>query len=208
MTLVLVRHAESAGNTGGTIQGWTDMPLTEAGRGQALAVGQRLAALPIVAVYSSPLSRALHTAEAIANASNRAIVTLDDLRERFYGEAQGLSWAEASERWPARAAHDRDWATAVPEVESLPALRRRAVAAVSLLMDRHVDDLAVCVSHGGTLVQIVAHLFGLPEDTWPRIRMSNTSVTVVDGPANNPLVRTLNDVCHLDDTQRAATLSL
>jgi len=208
VTLVLVRHAESAGNTGGTIQGWTDMPLTDAGREQAQAVARRFAALPVAAVYSSPLSRALHTAEAIAEASGQSVVTLDDLRERFYGEAQGLSWLEASERWPARAAHDRDWATAVPQAESLAALRLRGVTAVSALMDRHVDDLAVCVSHGGTLVQIIAHLFGLPEDTWPRIRMSNTSVTVVEGPASAPLIRTLNDVCHLDDAQRAATLSL
>jgi phosphoserine phosphatase len=208
VTLILVRHAESEGNTGGTIQGWTDMPLTDVGRVQAQAVARRLAVLPVTAVYSSPLSRALHTAEAVAAGLNESVVRLDDLRERFYGEAQGLSWAEASERWPARAAHDRDWATAVPQAESLASLRSRGVAAVSALMDQHVDDLAVCVSHGGTLVQIIAHLFGLPVDTWPRIRMSNTSVTVVEGPASNPLIRTLNDVCHLDDAQRAATLSL
>jgi broad specificity phosphatase PhoE len=210
VTLVLVRHAESAGNTGGTIQGWSDMPLTEAGRQQALAVARRLAVQPVTAVYSSPLSRALHTAEAIAAAlgSGGAVTTLDDLRERHYGAAQGLTWTEASARWPARAAHDRDWATGVPDAESLASLRARSVAVVGGLLDRHADDLAVCVSHGGTLVQVIAHLFGLPEDTWPRIRMSNTSVTVVEGTSASPLIRTLNDVCHLADPQRAATLAL
>lgn len=208
MTLVLVRHAESTGNTGGTIQGWTDTELTEVGRTQAVAVGQRLGGLPLVAVYSSPLARARDTAGAIASAAGLPVTAIEDLRERHYGQAQGLTWAEASERWPARAAHDRDWATAVPEVESLAALRQRAVAVVEGLLDRHADDLAVCVSHGGTLVQVIAHLFGLPVDVWPRIRMSNTSVTVVEGDSKTPVVRTLNDICHLEDRERASTLAL
>lgn len=208
MTLILVRHAESTGNTGGTIQGWTDTELTEVGRTQAVAVGQRLGGLPLVAVYSSPLARARDTAGAIASAAGLPVTAIEDLRERHYGQAQGLTWAEASERWPARAAHDRDWATAVPEVESLAALRQRAVAVVEGLLDRHADDLAVCVSHGGTLVQVIAHLFGLPVDVWPRIRMSNTSVTVVEGDSKTPVVRTLNDICHLEDRERASTLAL
>src|SRR5690606_6996781 len=136
------------------------------------------------------------------------VVQLDDLRERYYGQAQGMSWGEAAERWPAHAAHDRDWATGVPYVEPLPALRARAVGVEEGRMDRHQDGVAVCVSHGGTLVQVVAHLFGLPAEVWPRIRMSNTSVTVVEGSASAPVVRTLNDICHLDDRARAATLSL
>ncbi len=208
MTLILVRHAESTGNTGGTIQGWTDTELTEVGRTQAVAVGQRLGGLPLVAVYSSPLARARDTAGAIASAAGLPVTAIEDLRERHYGQAQGLTWAEASERWPARAAHDRDWATAVPEVESLAALRQRAVAVVEGLLDRHADDLAVCVSHGGTLVQVIAHLFGLPVDVWPRIRMSNTSVTVVEGDSKTPVVRTLNDICHREDRERASTLAL
>lgn len=208
MTVILVRHAESTGNSGGQIQGWTNTELTEAGRVQAAAVGRRLAALPLAAIYSSPLVRARATAGAIADAAGMAVVELDDLRERHYGQAQGLTWAEASARWPARAAHDRDWATAVPEVESLAALRARSVAAVEGLLERHRDDLAVCVSHGGTLVQVIAHLFGLPVDVWPRIRMSNTSVTIVEGGSQLPVVRTLNDICHLDDQERASTLAL
>ncbi|MCK9485396.1 MAG: histidine phosphatase family protein [Dehalococcoidia bacterium] len=208
MTLILVRHAESTGNSGGTIQGWTDTELTEVGRAQAVAVAQRLAAMSPVAIYSSPLARARETADAVAQVSGLAAVELDDLRERYYGQAQGLTWTEASVRWPAQAAHDRDWATAVPDVESLAALRARAVAVVSGLMNQHRDDVAVCVSHGGTLVQVIAHLFGLPVDVWPRIRMSNTSVTIVEGPAEQPLVRTLNDICHLEDRERASTLAL
>jgi len=210
VTVILVRHAESTGNTGGTIQGWTDTQLTDAGREQARSVATRLGAIPLAAIYASPLARARDTAQAIADASALAheVVELPELRERNYGLAQGLTWIEAQQRWPARASHELDWATEVPEVESMGALRARGVAAVSAMLDRHSGEVAVCVSHGGTLVQVIAHLFGLPTETWPRIRLSNTSVTVVEGTSAAPVIRTLNDVCHLDDAQRAATLSL
>ncbi len=214
MTVILVRHAESEGNVGGMIQGWTDMRLTEAGVGQARSVAKRLAALPIVAqpivaVYTSPLARAHQTASGIAEALGLGLIEEPDLRERNYGRAQGLTWADAAARWPlGEASHHRDWAMAVPEVESLAGLRRRAVGVVNALLDRHVDETVVCVSHGGTLVQIIAHLFGLPEDVWPRIRMSNTSLTIVEGDSASPVVRTLNDICHLEDQARASTLAL
>jgi broad specificity phosphatase PhoE len=209
VTVILVRHAESEGNVGGMIQGWTDLRLTSVGEEQAALVARRLAGERIAAVYTSPLLRARETARPIAEALGHDLVEEPDLRERFYGRAQGLTWTEAAERWPlGEAAHHRDWAMAVPEVESLAGLRRRSVAVVNALLDRHVDETVVCVSHGGTLVQIIAHLFGLPEDVWPRIRMSNTSLTRVEGDSSRPVVRTLNDICHLADRARASTLAL
>jgi len=209
MTVILVRHAESEGNVGGVIQGWTDMRLTEAGLEQVQSVAARLAGEPIAAVYTSPLYRARETARAIAEALGHGLIEEPDLRERNYGQAQGLTWTEAAARWPlGEASYHRDWAMAVPDVESLPSLRRRSVAVVNAILDRHVDETVVCVSHGGTLVQIIAHLFGLPEDAWPRIRMSNTSLTIVEGDSTSPVVRTLNDICHLEDQARASTLAL
>lgn len=209
MTVILVRHAESEGNISGVIQGWTDLRLTDEGVQQAGMVARRFAGQPITAVYTSPLLRARETARPIAEALGRTLVEDEGLRERFYGQAQGLTWTQAAERWPlGEASHHRDWAMVVPEVESLAALRRRSVAVVSRLLDEHSGDNAIVVSHGGTLVQIIAHLFGLPEDVWPRIRMSNTSVTVIEGDAAHPVVRTLNDICHLEDRARASTLAL
>ena len=209
MTLILVRHGESAGNVGGVIQGWSDAELTEAGREQALAVAARLARQPLEAVYTSPLARARETARPIAERQDLSLIELPALRERNYGQAQGLTWGEAAARWPlGEADHERDWAMAVPDVEPLEGLRGRATAAVDELMDRHGGGLAVCVSHGGTMVQVIAHLLGLPAGTMPRIRMSNTSVTVIEGALRSPVVTMLNDICHLEDQARARTLAL
>lgn len=209
MTLILVRHGESSGNVGGVIQGWTDATLTATGVVQAESVASRLATQTIAAVYTSPLQRARETARPIAIRAGTDLVELVGLRERNYGEAQGLTWAEAASRWPiGEAAHHRDWASAVPRVEPIEELRNRAVDVVETLLDRHSRDIAVCVSHGGTLVQVIAHLFGLPPGTWPRIRMSNASVTVIEGTTTTPVVTVMNDICHLDDPARARTLAL
>ncbi|MCA9856305.1 MAG: histidine phosphatase family protein, partial [Dehalococcoidia bacterium] len=125
MTVILVRHAESEGNIGGVIQGWTDLPLTDIGEQQAQMVARRFKGASIAAVYSSPLYRARETARPIADVLALPLVEVDDLRERYYGQAQGLTWTEAAERWPLGVAeHHRDWAMAVPEVESLAGLRR------------------------------------------------------------------------------------
>ena len=96
MTLILVRHAESTGNSGSTIQGWTDTELTEAGRSQAAAVARRLSRLPLAAVYASPLARARDTALAVAGLAGLEVVQLDDLRERYYGQAQETRVASAT----------------------------------------------------------------------------------------------------------------
>lgn len=209
MTVFLVRHAESEGNVGGMIQGWTDLRLTDVGREQAQAVARRFAGQEIAAVYTSPLLRARETARPIAEATGHELIEDPGLRERYYGEAQGLTWAQAAARWPlGEAAHHRDWAMAVPQVEALADLRARSVGVVTELLDHHAGEQVVVVSHGGTLVQVIAHLFGLPVDVWPRIRMSNTSVTAVEGSSTRPVVRMLNDICHLEDRSRASTLAL
>lgn len=208
MTLLLIRHAESSGNSTGRIQGWSDAALTAAGVAQAAALARRLATLRLDAIYASPLSRAHDTARSIAEVAGLNVTLMDGLRERFYGQAQGLTWDQAALRWPAEASHHDDWAAKVPEVESIPALRDRAVAAVSEVLDRHDGGLAVCVSHGGTIAQIVGNILGLPVGVWPRVRLSNTSVTVIDGTSAAPVLRALNDICHLSPEQRRVTLAL
>ena len=119
MTVILVRHAESEGNIGGVIQGWTDLPLTDIGEQQAQMVARRFKGASIAAVYSSPLYRARETARPIADVLALPLVEVDDLRERYYGQAQGLTWTEAAERWPLGVAeHHRDWAMAGVEEQA------------------------------------------------------------------------------------------
>lgn len=195
MTLILVRHGESEGNIRRIMQGNLDLPLTDAGREQARLVGARLASMPVAAIYSSPLSRAFETAETIALHHAIELHVMSALREGGWGEAQGLTWAEVMARWDV--ASGRPLAEVIPGAETPQSLRTRAAAAVDELLDRHALDLAVCVSHAGTIAQLVAHLIGMPDGQLPRLRTGNTAVTVVEGPSDNPVITLLNDMCHL-----------
>jgi probable phosphoglycerate mutase len=200
VTVILVRHGESAGNAGGVITGTQDVPLTEAGRAQAERVAARLAGAGVDAVYASTLSRAVDTAGPLAAALGLEVRREHDLCERCWGEAQGLAWPEIRSRWGVAAYEDL---RLVPGMESLEAVRERCWRAFAALLDRHRDTVAVCVSHGGAIGQIVAEVVGLPAGVPPGIRVANASITTVHGPSSAPVLAGLNDVCHLSRTATA-----
>ena len=91
MRLLLVRHAESVGNHELRLQGRAEFPLTDRGRRQADALAAALAEAPVRAVYSSPIRRALDTAEAIAARRGLTVEVRPALQEYDFGELSGLT---------------------------------------------------------------------------------------------------------------------
>jgi broad specificity phosphatase PhoE len=171
-TIWLVRHA-STDWTGKRWCGRADPPLTDAGRAEAAALGERLAPRlgGRVLVRSSPLRRALATADAIASSSGdgdprRAVVVDPDLVEVDVGEAEGLAFDDIAARFPAIASlliagrRDVDW----PGGEAADALRARVDAAWAAARTADADTV-VLVSHGGVLRTLVDALVA-PEG-WP-----------------------------------------
>lgn len=194
MTVILVRHGESSGNARGVITGWTDVALTDLGRAQAEAVARRFASAPVDALYASTLSRTVETGRPLASLRGLEIEVIEDLRERCWGESQGLTWPQIRARWDVPTYADLH---RVPGMEALEAVRERSWDAMAALLDRHEREVAVCFSHGGTIGQIIAHVLGLPPGEPPGIRVANASVTVIEGASTTPLLTGLNDVCHL-----------
>jgi probable phosphoglycerate mutase len=131
--VVLVRHGQTEWNQVERFRGRADIPLDETGLAQAEATGRRVAAeWRPTAVYSSPLSRALKTAEAIASHFKLPVQVHQGLADIDYGEWQGLTPDEVRERWPEIAS---TWYSAphlahIPSGETLDALRARAMIAV------------------------------------------------------------------------------
>src|SRR3989442_10687842 len=102
MRLLLIRHAESQGNFERRLQGRREFPLTERGLAQAQALAERLVSLPLSAVYSSPVGRAIQTAEVIAAEACLDAIAEPRLQEYDFGEAvSGLTWPEIREKEPA-----------------------------------------------------------------------------------------------------------
>ncbi len=162
--LTLIRHGETDWNRARRIQGSTDIPLNDTGREQARAAAAALRArgsdLPVT-VVSSDLSRARETAEIIAAELGVAGPRLyPGLRERSYGEAEGVDAAEYLRRWG-------DWHTAeIPGAEPWPQLRRRALAALGRAVRDHRDQTApgaaslVVVTHGALIREVIRHASG------------------------------------------------
>lgn len=177
-TLLLVRHGETDWNAARRIQGSTDIALNDTGRAQAretaAVLAERFAGVnPLV--VSSDLSRARETAEIIAATLGTDLAhTYPQLRERAYGVAEGLSIEEYHEKF---GAWDRE---NVPDAETSPQLRRRAVGAVRRVvrdarrLHSPRDVPVIAVSHGALISQLIRHASG---DTLPLVgeRLANAS---------------------------------
>lgn len=157
--LELVRHGQTDWNLQGRIQGSSDIPLNDVGRGQAVEAGRRLAAQHWDAVVSSPLSRAAETAEIIARETGVGrgdMEIIDALRERSYGDAEGLTGGELDERRSrGEAIHGREKRSQVVE---------RVRPALVELARRRPDQSILVVTHGGVIGSLVRHSTGY---AWP-----------------------------------------
>ena len=154
--IIAVRHGETDWNVDTRIQGQLDIGLNDRGRWQAGRVAQALAEEALDAIYSSDLSRAHATAQAIAAAQPhlRATVhTHTGLRERGFGKFEGHTYAAIEEQWPdeARLWRIRDPHFAPLGGESPLQVMARVGQAVNDLAARHPDQQIVLVAHGGVL---------------------------------------------------------
>ncbi|WP_438353057.1 histidine phosphatase family protein [Microbacterium sp. CJ88] len=160
--LILIRHGETDWNRDRRIQGSTDIPLNDTGRQQAqeaaLHLRETLDARHPIVVAASDLSRARETAEIIAAELGAAAPRLyPALRERSYGEAEGIDSTEFAARWG-------DWHTAeVPGAEPWADLRSRALTGIRTVVDdarRATGPGAasvVLVSHGALIREVLRH---------------------------------------------------
>jgi ribonuclease H / adenosylcobalamin/alpha-ribazole phosphatase len=199
-TTLLLRHGQTALSVERRFAGRGDVALTDVGARQAAAAAARLAARGgIDLVASSPLARALSTAEIVAEATGAALLVDDDLVETDFGEWEGLTFAEVMARWPEEMGA---WMASVdaapPGGESLAGAARRALAALDRLLSEHGRKTITVVSHVTPIKTIVCRALLAPPATLFRIHLDVASLSEVDWYADGPaLVRSLNDTAHL-----------
>ncbi len=155
-TLILARHGETDWNRELRIQGSSDIELNELGRKQAHALAQELEHVELQAIYTSDLSRARATAQAVA-ASHGLDVRLDPrLRERSFGCWEGLTREDVA-ALPEGSQHDG---------ESNDEVRERVLEAVQAIADTHPGEQVLVVSHGGALNTLWHHALGERVERW------------------------------------------
>ncbi len=182
--LFIVRHGETTFNSVGKIQGQSDSPLTPLGLRQAEHIAERLAeAGSFNAVYSSDLSRASITADAIARRLCLTVNLTQLLRERSFGVLQGLNQAEIDARYPCEQYEwRRDPANmAPPGGENRQQVINRCAEFIQQILSSHNDgDKIIAVGHGGSVRGLLISGLGLPSDFFAKVQVSNASLTILE----------------------------
>ncbi|MFE1559056.1 bifunctional RNase H/acid phosphatase [Streptomyces sp. NPDC058734] len=202
-TFVLLRHGETALTPQKRFSGsgGTDPELSPAGRRQAAAVAEALAARGTVqAVVSSPLRRCRETAQAVADRLGLPVAVEEGLRETDFGAWEGLTFAEVRERFPEDLQAWLDSPRAAPTGggESFTAVTRRVSAARDRLLAAHAGRTVLLVTHVTPVKTLVRLALGAPPESLFRMELSAASLSAVAYYADgNASVRLLNDTSHL-----------
>ncbi len=188
--LYLIRHGETDWNHARRIQGHSDIDLNRQGIQQANQLAARFAGKTFHAVYSSDLSRARETARGIAELMNVPVSTRPHLRERCYGEWEGLTYEEIRERF-----QQRDEASC--GIESFEEMQQRAVSVLTELATSHLGETVVVVSHGG-FINSFLHYVTNGEQGTGITKIDNTGISTFRFAEERWEVLQVNDTDHLD----------
>jgi probable phosphoglycerate mutase len=202
--ILLARHGETEWNAVRRVQGWTDIPLSEKGHAQAEALAVRLSHIPLAAVYSSDLSRAAQTAEPAAARQGLTVQTAPELREKGFGEWEGLTQADLERDYPHlwhRYHVARDLTALVPGGETWPQVQERLSAALGRILAAHSgpDEAVLLVGHGGSGRMVILEALGATLPTLLRLHLDNASLSHLDFRSEgDSRVIFLNDTSHLE----------
>lgn len=176
-TFLLIRHA-SCGGLGRTLWGRTPgVCLNETGRIEARRLAERLRGITLQAIYSSPLERALETAETIARSMNLEVSTNPAFDEVDFGDWTGKSFDTLAndERW--RRFNSVRSATRIPGGESFVEVQTRIVTEMERI-SAHNERVAI-VSHADVIKAAIGYFTATPIDLLQRIEISPCSVSII-----------------------------
>ena len=188
----LVRHGETEWARLLRHTGRTDVPLTDVGREQGLALGRRLAGHRFALVLTSPLSRATETAR-LAGFGDVAEPE-PDLREWDYGDLEGRLTVDIRKDYPDWSI----WAGPWPGGETADELARRADRVLARCLDRKVDGDVLLFSHGHLLRVLAARWLRQPPAAGAMFALATATVSILGWDREQPVIETWNEACHLD----------
>jgi len=184
----VVRHGETDWNTEGVLQGWLDVPLNDRGRRQALEMAEKFADADCSRVYSSPLGRALETAEIVAAQLHLPPPTCDDgLKERNFGVIQGIPKSELAELNPllARQIVTRNPAAVFEQGESMDEFATRIGEAVMRIAAQCPGERVLVITHGWVMDVLTRHSSHLPRSTILHMKRKNGECLWLEATAHS-----------------------
>lgn len=180
-TLLLARHGQTVWHAENRYAGVSDIGLTDTGRAQAEALGRWAAAHPVDAVWTSPLSRAVATAEPACRALGLVPWREPDLSECDFGVVEGRTLAEFEAEVPDRAAAFRADPVAhpFPGAEDPAAAAARGAAALRRIAGAHPGGRVLVVAHNTLLRLVLCTLLSIPAGEYRRVfpRLRNAAIS-------------------------------
>ncbi len=203
--IILTRHGETDWNVAEVFRGRADVELNETGLKQADLLGRYLSGVKVGAIYSSPLKRALKTAEAIAVYQALEVNVVWGLIDFDYGEWQGLLHQEVKDRYKELYA---DWLNhpdqvQMPGGESLEDVRKRAMTAVNDIMERYNEERIVLVSHRVVNKILICALLGLNNSHFWNIKLDTGGITSFSYEGGRFILTKHNDTSYLKPVPKA-----
>lgn len=177
MKLYLVRHGESEGNFNRTLCGHTDVDLTSKGVIQAQNMAKLFENINIKKLYSSPLKRAYNTAKEISKLKNIEIEINDLLKERSFGDFEGLKWEEIELKYPEESKKliEQSIWYGYKNGETFDDV----VSRISKFFE-NIEDNSVIVAHGALIRIILYHLNIVDRDNIFEYSINNCEVIFID----------------------------
>jgi len=201
--LILVRHGETVWNVEKIYRGRTDVKLDEVGIEQAELLGKYLSNWELEAIYSSPLKRALDTANIIARYHKIGVHITDGLIDFDYGEWQSLPEQEVKklyltlhDEW-----HNNPHKAKMPGGESLADVRERAAGVVDDVFSKY-EGSVVLVSHRVVNKVLICSLLGLDNSCFWNIKQDVGGITIFDYVDGRFVLTRHNDTSHLKELQK------
>lgn len=200
--LVLVRHAVTS-HTGARLSGrLPGLDLSREGVRQAEALGERLAPVPISAVYASPIERTVQTAEPVARVHDLTVRTLPGVIEADYGDWTGCLLADLAKTDEWRVVQLAPSRARFPGGESIREMQSRTVAALEQVVADHPGETVAVVSHADPIKSAIAHFTGMHLDLFQRLHVAPASVSVFEFAVLGTWLLKCNDTGTLAELHR------
>ena len=202
--IILARHGETAWNVEKIYRGRTDVSLDEVGIKQAELLGKYLSNWEVEAIYSSPLKRALDTANIIARYQKIGVLIAEGLIDFDYGKWQSLSEQEVKRLYPTlyNEWHNNPHKVKMPGGENLEDVRRRAIEVVNDVISKYQGNV-VLISHRVVNKVLICSLLGLDNSHFWNIPQDVGGITIFNYVDGRFVLTSHNDTSHLSELQKS-----
>lgn len=204
--IYLVRHGTTEWNQEEIFRGRVDIRLNETGRTEAQALANYFRSISLQAIYSSPLSRALETAQAVAEGRGLEITLDPAFIDIDFGEWHGLPLKEVKEKFPGlyQAWREQPHTVTFPRGENLDQVRHRAWEGLQAIIRKNEDQTILIVSHRVITKILLCAALGLDNSHFWQIKQDTTAVNCLEYHRGHLVVSLINDTCHLKSIHAGA----